>query len=206
LHLAYDIANMGPLLDTLPDLLRHGLDIVFVGINPGLYSAQRGHYFARRTNRFWPALSRSVLSEPARRGLGVTELLPDHDGRMPEFGIGFTDVVKRPTGNAAELAKSEFGAGVPLLLAKLVEYRPLVACFHGITGYRPFERIALGIQRDDIALGLQPSSLGNTRIFLVPNPSPANAHFTPAQQAGWYDALAGCLAGLRHAASDHRKL
>jgi double-stranded uracil-DNA glycosylase len=184
-------------IETLPDLLRDGLDIVFVGINPGLYSAQRGHYFARRTNRFWPALSRSTLSAAARLGLGVTELLPEHDRRMPDYGIGFTDVVKRPTGNAAELAKSEFADSVPLLLAKLVAHRPRIACFHGVTGYRPFERIALGIQRDDIALGLQPPSLGTTRVFLVPNPSPANAHFTPADQTSWYDSLAACLAELR---------
>jgi TDG/mug DNA glycosylase family protein len=191
------MADIAPPPDTLPDLLRDGLDIVFVGINPGLYSAQRGHYFARRTNRFWPALSRSVLSEAARRELGVAELLPEHDRRMPDYGIGFTDVVKRPTGNAGELAKSEFADGVPLLLAKLVARRPRIACFHGITGYRPFERIALATLRDEIALGLQPLSLGSTRIFLVPNPSPANAHFTPAEQSGWYDRLADCLAELR---------
>jgi TDG/mug DNA glycosylase family protein len=184
-------------IETLPDLLRDGLDIVFVGINPGLYSAQRGHYFARRTNRFWPALSRSILSDAARRGLGVAELRPEHDRLMPNYGIGFTDVVKRPTGNAAELAKAEFAAGVPLLLAKLVAHLPRIACFHGITGYRPFERIALGMRRDEIALGLQPASLGATRIFLVPNPSPANAHFTPAEQSAWYDRLARCLAEIR---------
>jgi TDG/mug DNA glycosylase family protein len=187
----------GPPPDTLPDLLREGLDIVFVGINPSLYSVQRGHYFARRTNRFWPAMSRSVLSEAACQGMGVAELLAEHDRRMPDFGIGFTDIVKRPTGNAAELAQSEFVAGVPVLLAKLLSHRPRIACFHGITGFRPFERLALGTLRDDIALGLQPASLGTTRIFLVPNPSPANAHFTPAEQTGWYDRLAGCLAELR---------
>jgi len=71
-----EVTVIDPPPETLPDLLRDGLDIVFVGINPGLYSAQRGHYFARRTNRFWPALSRSVLSRAARRGLGVAELLP----------------------------------------------------------------------------------------------------------------------------------
>jgi len=191
------MADIGPAPDTLPDLLRVDLDIVFVGINPGLYSAQRGHYFARRANRFWPALSRSVLSRAARDGLGVAELLAEHDRRMPDYGIGFTDVVKRPTGNAAELAQSEFVAGVPLLLAKLLSHRPRIACFHGITGYRPFERLALGTRRDGIALGLQPARLGSTRIFLVPNPSPANAHFTPAEQTGWYDRLAGCLAELR---------
>jgi TDG/mug DNA glycosylase family protein len=191
------MASDDPPPETLPDLLRDGLDLVFVGINPGLYSAQRGHYFARRTNRFWPALSRSVLSEPAREGLGVAELLPEHDRQLADYGIGFTDVVKRPTRNASELAKTEFADGVPHLLAKLVAHRPRLACFQGVTGYRPFERIALGMERDAITLGLQPGSVGSTRLFLVPSPSPANAHFTLADQITWYDRLAQCLAELR---------
>jgi len=122
---------------TLPDLLRDGLEVVFVGINPGLYSAAQGHYFARRTNRFWPAFSRSVLSERARLGLNLSTLGPEHDSALLAFGFGFTDVVKRPTGNAGELAPSELAAGAPLLLDKLARHRPLVACFHGLTGYRP---------------------------------------------------------------------
>src|SRR6202051_719814 len=74
---------------TLPDLLRDGLDLVFIGINPSLYSVAQGHYFARKTNRFWPAFSRSVLSEPARRALGVAILEPGHDIALLAHGIGF---------------------------------------------------------------------------------------------------------------------
>src|SRR6476659_7303320 len=75
---------------TLPNLLRDGLDVVFVGINPSLYSVAQGHYFARRTNRFWPCFSRSVLSETARRALGVARLEPQHDRALLEHGFGFT--------------------------------------------------------------------------------------------------------------------
>jgi TDG/mug DNA glycosylase family protein len=179
---------------TLPDLLRDGLDVVFVGINPGLYSAAQGHYFARRTNRFWPAFSRSVLSRKARLGLNVSMLGPEYDAALLAYGFGFTDVVKRPTGNAAELAPGEFAAGAPLLLDKLAQHRPRVACFHGLTGYRPFARVVFADAVIAPALGLQPCGIGETRIFVVPNPSPANAHFTPADQAEWYDRLATLVA------------
>ncbi len=88
---------------SLPDYLQPGLDLVFVGINPGLYSVQRGHYFARLTNRFWPAFSASKLSERVRRSLGTDTLRAEHDDKLLRFGIGFTDVVKRPSANAAGL-------------------------------------------------------------------------------------------------------
>jgi double-stranded uracil-DNA glycosylase len=173
--------------------LRAGLDIVFVGINPSLYSAEQGHYFARKANRFWPAFSRSVLSAPARHALGVERLLPAHDGLLPAHGIGFTDVVKRPSARAAELDPAELAAGAAVLAAKLERYRPRVACFHGVTGFRPFQR-ALGMNAAAAALGAQALCIGATRLFVVPNPSPANAHFTPADQTRWYDALAAFVA------------
>jgi TDG/mug DNA glycosylase family protein len=179
---------------TLPDLLRGGLDLVFVGINPGLYSARQGHYFARRTNRFWPAFSRSILSAAARRSLDVLALVPEHDAALLDHGFGFTDVVKRPTGNAAQLEPGELAAATPLLLEKLAAHQPRVACFHGLTGYRPFARAIFGDAGATPALGIQPYSIGTMQLFVAPNPSPANAHFTLADQTGWYDRLAGFLA------------
>jgi TDG/mug DNA glycosylase family protein len=178
---------------TLPDLLAPALDIVFVGINPSLYSVERGHYFARPTNRFWAALSRSQLSARARCGLGVDVLRPEHDVELPRFGLGFTDVIKRPTANISELGHSEFAQAVPRLFAELHRYAPRVACFHGLTGYRPFLRLALG-STSRPALGPQPERIGVTRLYVVPNPSGANAHFTPADQAVWYDRLAKFIA------------
>ncbi|WP_088345315.1 MULTISPECIES: mismatch-specific DNA-glycosylase [Rhodomicrobium] len=179
----------GEPVPTLPDLLEGGLGIVFVGINPSVYSAERGHYFARRSNRFWPCLSRSVLSLAARRALGVEALGPEHDRALLAHGIGFTDLVKRPTPKAGDLAPAEFAEGVGHLLAKLERYRPDIACFHGVTGYRHVLRALTGAA-DGIRLGPQDLRLGPSRVFLVPNPSGANAHFTRAEQTQWYDRLA----------------
>jgi TDG/mug DNA glycosylase family protein len=181
------------MIETLPDLLADGLRVVFVGINPGLYSASRGHYFARSTNRFWPGFSGSRLSEAARRGLGVAMLRPEHDRELPRFGFGFTDVAKRPTGNAGQLAPGELAAGAPSLVAKLERFAPAVACFHGVTGYRPFRRAVFGSDPGGEALGPQPERIARTRLFVAPNPSPANAHFTLADQIAWYDRLADFL-------------
>jgi len=154
-----------------------------------VYSVQRGHYFARRTNRFWPAFSRSRLSAPARRALRVERLEPVHDAALLAFGIGFTDVVKRATARADEVSAPEFAAGVAALLAKLEALRPGVACFHGMMGYRPFHA-AHWPSAPKPELGLQLVRIGQTRLFVVPNPSPANAHATPAGQTAWYDRLA----------------
>lgn len=178
---------------TLPDYLAPGLDVVFVGINPGLYSVQRGHYFARTTNRFWPAFSRSRLSARARAELAVDALTAEHDAALLRFGVGFTDVVKRPSASAAALGPRDFQRWAPLLLRRLRRYRPRVACFHGLTGYRPFVRLVLGRADAAPALGPQPETVGPTRLFVVPNPSPANAHFTVHDQAAWYDRLADFL-------------
>jgi TDG/mug DNA glycosylase family protein len=182
---------------TLPDYLRPGLDIIFVGINPGLYSVQRGHYFARATSRFWPAFSASKLSGPVRRALGANALRAEHDTELPRFGIGFTDVVKRPSANAAGLRAKDFEKWVPRLLERLQRYQARVACFHGLTAYRPFLNLALGGADRLPMLGPQPEVVGATRLYVVPNPSPANAHFTLTDQTAWYDRLADFLAAVR---------
>lgn len=185
--------RLPPRRATLPDLLAPGLELVFVGINPSTYSVERGHYFSRKTNRFWPAFSRSRLSERARTELGLPALGPEHDRALLAHGIGFTDVVKLATGNAGEIPPGAFEASTPQLLRRLRRFAPGVACFHGLTGFRPFLRLGLGIDRRDVALGPQPEVIGDTRLFVVPNPSPANAHFTLADQTAWYDRLAAFL-------------
>lgn len=178
--------------DTLPDLLREGLDVIFVGINPSLFSVAQGHYFARRTNRFWPSLSRSLFSLRVRQALGVERLEPIHDHLLPEFGIGFTDLIKRPTANAADLGRAEMAEGADLLVRKLQRYQPCIVCFHGVTAYRPVAAL-LGSGIQSFALGEQLARIGKSRLFVVPNPSPANAHATPGEQTAWYDRLAAAL-------------
>lgn len=182
---------------TLPDHLEARLDLVFVGINPAIYAVQKGHYFARPSNRFWPAFSRSRLSAPIRAALRRDRLIPSDDAMLVRFGIGFTDVVKVPTTSASELRPSDYAEWTPRLLARLTAYRPLVACFHGVTGYRAFVRYGLNETQDDWPLGLQPRRLGDTSIFVAPNPSGANAHFRIEDQIAWYDRLAEVLEELK---------
>ena len=180
----------------LADLLSERLEVVFVGINPSLYSVERGHYFARSTNRFWPCISRSSVSRRARAALGVERLGPEHDHALLRHGIGFTDLVKRATARASDLAPSELAAGVAGLLVKIDRYQPRVACFHGVTGYRHVHH-RLGGRAAPVSLGLQDHRIGSTLLYLVPNPSGANAHFTPDDQTRWYDRLAECVERAR---------
>jgi double-stranded uracil-DNA glycosylase len=187
---------MTSLSETLPDYLESKLDVVFIGINPGLYSVQKGHYFARGTTRFWRALSASKLSRPIRLALNLEVLRPEHDVELPHFGIGFTDLIKRPTANVRNLSQSEFKEWAPILVRKLQTYAPGVACFHGLMGFRPFAKyIFKGVVSP--AHGPQPQTIGLTRLFVVPNPSGANAHFTVRDQAMWYNRLADYIEAIR---------
>lgn len=181
---------------TLPDLLSDELDVVFVGINPSVYSAERGHYFARPSNRFWSCLARSVLSRRAREALGTAALRPENDRALLRHGLGFTDLVKRPTPKASDLGPRELAAGVAALLEKLTRYRPRIACFHGVTAYRHVHELLAGAS-GRLALGFQQVELAGTRVFLAPNPSGANAHYTREDQVRSYDEIAMYLAKAR---------
>lgn len=167
--------------ETLPDYLEPGLDIVFVGLNPSSYSVRVGHYFANPRNRFWAALNRS--------GLVGIELTPEQDGLLLRYGIGFTDVVKRPTPQAKGLTAADYRQGAPVLRDKLLRYQPRIACFHGLTGYKAYLRY--GEETAERAeLGFQERTIGRSRVFVIPNPSPANARYSLADLAAWYRRLA----------------
>jgi TDG/mug DNA glycosylase family protein len=165
-------------MDSLPDYLRPGLDIVFVGLNPGAYSAKLGHYFARTTNRFWPAVRAA--------GLVPADLGPLTDHQVLEYGLGFTDVVKRPSNGAADLRVADFRQWAPVLREKLERCQPLIACFHGLTGYRNYLKYAEGLAPESLALGPQDRAIGRSRVFVVPNPSPANAVYRLEDLTAWY--------------------
>ena len=175
---------------TLPDYLRPGLDLVFVGINPGAYSASVGKYFATPQNRFWSALNRSGLMDGHNLGPGDEAWLFEHRA------IGFTDVVKRASNSASSLRAADFRTWVPATRAKLLEASPLVVCFNGITGYKWFLQYAEG-RKQDVALGEQPDRLGTSRVFVAPNPSPANASYSLYDIANWYRRLAELIARAR---------
>ncbi|MCL2385316.1 MAG: mismatch-specific DNA-glycosylase, partial [Alphaproteobacteria bacterium] len=111
---------------SLPDLLQDNLDVIFVGINPSSFSVAQGHYFARKTNRFWPCFSASQLSFKAREALGVTRLEPLHDRALLDLGFGFTDAVKRASPRASDISAAEFSTAIEALVAKLQRFRPKV--------------------------------------------------------------------------------
>src|SRR5712691_673398 len=171
---------------SLPDYLADGLDIVSIGINPSCYSVERGFYFARLGNRFWPTLNASGLApEKFDPGIAAIETL------FNRYRIGFTDVVKRPTARAEELDDSDFEKGARLLKRKLERYQPLIAWFHGKSGFDRFLHAAMGLERRT-ALGLQ-----SERIFVTPNPSGANPAANPKALLPWYRELAQLRAQLR---------
>ena len=167
-------------LVTLNDYLRPGLDIVFVGLNPSQYSVEVGHYFANPRNRFWAALNRS--------GLVDRDMTPQDDARLLDFSIGFTDVVKRPTRQGSGLRAADFRRWAPVLKDKLLRYNPRIACFHGVMGYAAYLKYADGIT-EKAALGLQQRQIGTVSVFVVPNPSPANAQYSLEDLVRWYNLL-----------------
>ena len=168
-------------MNTLPDYLKEGLDIVLVGLNPSLRSVEAGHYFATPRNRFWPAINRS--------GLLAESLDTNTDYKIVEHGIGLTDIVKRPTRGASDLRAADYREWAPVLREKLERYEPLIVCFHGAVAYRNYLRHADGIRVSSIELGLQSHTIGRSRVFVVPNPSPANAAYSLDTLVAWYRAL-----------------
>jgi TDG/mug DNA glycosylase family protein len=176
--------NPPPDLETLPDYLHSGLAVVSIGLNPSLPSVRAGYYFANPRNRFWRALhgSRLVTAEAVTEpGIAAMEVLLQH-------GIGFTDVVKRPTAGAHQLRAADFRKWAPLLQRKLLDCAPRIAWFHGKQAYAGYLRYAEGIT-SAIDWGEQPLQLGDSRVFVTPNPSPANAVFSLDDLIAWYARL-----------------
>jgi TDG/mug DNA glycosylase family protein len=148
---------------TLPDYLPARPDILFVGINPGSYSARHGHYYARGTNRFWWALHSS--------GLVPIPLSAKEDARIVEFGLALTDLVKRPSNSAADVRSDEFAAGRLVLAEKVRRVRPLIVCFNGLTGYQQFFQ-------EPTRPGRQTRRLHAARVFVLPSTSARNAAYS----------------------------
>ncbi len=173
---------------TLPDLLRPGLSLVFVGLNPSEYSAREGHYFANPRNRFWSAFNRSRLLPAAL----ARDCAPTDDASLLEHGIGFTDVVKRPTPQGSGLKAADYRRWAPILREKLLDCRPDLICFHGLMAYKAYLQYA-GSEKTAPELGLQPRAIGSSPVFVVPNPSPANARYSVEALTEWYDKVADTL-------------
>ena len=160
---------------TIPDIIGPGLRVLFCGINPGLYSAYTGHHFARPGNRFWPALHRS--------GFTPRLLHPSEQGELLALGLGITNMAARASARADELSPDELRAGGEVLAATVTRWRPRWLAVVGVTAYRT----AFG--RPKATLGRQDEGVAGTPVWVLPNPSGLNAHFTVDQLAARFAEL-----------------
>lgn len=151
---------------TVPDLVALGLDVLFCGINPGLYTAATQQHFGRPGNRFWPALHRS--------GFTPRLFAPWEGTAMLSLGLGITNMVMRTTATAAELSPEEYVNGGKRLVRLVERFHPRVVTFLGIGAYRS----AFG--RKKAGLGLQPDMIGNAALWVLPSPSGLNANHSLA--------------------------
>ena len=163
---------------SVPDLVGPGLRLLFVGINPGLWTAATQTHFAHPGNRFYPALRLAgILDREISRSDGMTE---DDRAYLVARGIGNTNLVNRATARADELSADELRAGRSRLETFVEAHRPAVVAIAGITAYRT------AFSRPRARLGEQPEGLGEARLWAVPNPSGLNAHATIASLAAAY--------------------
>ncbi|HZR22345.1 MAG TPA: mismatch-specific DNA-glycosylase [Vicinamibacterales bacterium] len=151
----------------LRDCVRPPVRVLFVGINPGIRSAEIGHHFAGYSNRFWKLLYESkLIPEPLRS---------EDDRRLPEWGFGITNLVPRATPGIDTLRPHEYVAGAVTLRRKIKRWKPHVVAFVGVTLYRS---VCGKKHSEAVALGLQQETLEGARIFVLPNPSGRNANFS----------------------------
>ena len=147
----------------VPDRIKFGLSVLFVGINPSLYSAAVGHHFARPGNRFWPTLHGAKWTPRQFR--------PDEDARLMEHGCGITNLVSRATTRADELSHSELSWGAKRLNAKIEIWKPRCVAFAGITSFRE------AFKKPTATMGRQDEETAGALTWVLPNPSGLNAHY-----------------------------
>ena len=172
----------------MKDRIRPGLRVLFVGINPGVRSAQTGHHFAGFSNRFWKLLFEA--------GLVPERLTCEDDMKLPEFGYGITNLVRRPSPGIDTLVPSEYVEGWTALERKIRRYRPQVVALVGVTLWRAILPL-LEIEDDERALlkrrasvGPQPVTIQGARVHVLPNPSGRNANFSYAEMLDAFRNLA----------------
>ena len=147
----------------MPDVIAPSLRVLFCGINPGLYTAAVGHHFARPGNRFWPALFASGFTDRLMSPFDERELL--------DQGYGITNVVMRATATADQLTAEELREGGKRLMAKVRRYRPGFLAVLGLGAYRT------AWQQPKAVIGRQDQKIGETVVWVLPNPSGLNAHY-----------------------------
>jgi TDG/mug DNA glycosylase family protein len=168
----------------VPDLIAPNLRVLFCGINPSVYSAVVRHHFARPGNRFWPTLHKA--------GFTPRLLRPDEEQELLIYGYGITNIVERATVAAAELTSDELASGGQRLRTKVKHYQPRVLAILGISAYR------LAFNQPRAVLGQQPDTIGSIQLYILPNPSGLNAHFTPADLARVYGEFRQSIEATTH--------
>ncbi|MBA3459509.1 MAG: G/U mismatch-specific DNA glycosylase [Deltaproteobacteria bacterium] len=151
----------------LRDVIAPNLDVLFCGINPGLYSAATGHHFARPGNRFWPTLHAAGFTPRLFTGFDDTTLL--------DLNLGVTNICPRTTATADELSPDELRKGGRSLQRKVLRYTPRFLAVVGLTAFR------VAFDERAAPIGRQPDLIGTTVVWVLPNPSGLNAHHQPAQ-------------------------
>jgi len=154
---------------TVRDVIAPDLRVLFCGINPGLYTAAVGHHFARPGNRFWPALYAG--------GFTSRLLSPFEERELLQSGYGITNVVSRTTASADMLTKEEILEGGKRLRAKVLRYRPRILAVLGVGAYRT------AFNQPKAVVGRQEDRIGDTILWVLPNPSGLNANYQAADLA-----------------------
>jgi double-stranded uracil-DNA glycosylase len=168
----------------LKDRIAPGVRVLLVGINPGVRSAETGHHFAGYSNRFWKLLYESgLVPEP----IGCED-----DVRLPDFGLGITNLIARPSPGIDDLAPPEYVDGWKVLERKVRKYRPQVLALVGVTLYRAILPLVAPATRPParMAFGAQPLTVHGARVFVLPNPSGRNANYSYAEMLAAFRALA----------------
>jgi TDG/mug DNA glycosylase family protein len=172
----------------LEDRIRKGLRVLFVGINPGVRSAITGHHFAGYSNRFWKLLGDS--------GLTPERITYEDDVRLPEWGIGITNLIARPSPGINDLRPSEYLEAWKALDRKIRRYRPKAVALVGVTLYRALRPI-LKFPMSEEVIGPQPVKIHGADLFVLPNPSGRNANYT-------YDQMLEAFIRLRNRVNAER--
>ncbi len=172
-------------MNRLPDYLRDGLDLVFVGINPGKRSATTGHHYAGPGNHFWPLLFES--------GLVTEPLTYQQDARVLQWRTGLTNMVDRPSPSISDLSLDELRAGAAALRRKLLARKPRVVCFNGKRIYEVFA----GHRCD---LGLQPERIAEAVVYVMPSTSARTASYQRADKLRYFVELRRLVDGVRRQA------
>lgn len=154
---------------TVPDVIGPGLTVLFCGINPGLYSAATGHHFARPGNRFWPTLHAAGFTPRLVHPSEERDLLP--------LGYGITNVVPRASAAADELTEAELISGGRRLRAKVKRFAPRYLAVLGVGAYR------VALAQPKAVVGLQAETIGDTKVWVLPNPSGLNAQYRAGELA-----------------------